>query len=868
MSLSPGARLGPYEVIAPVGAGGMGEVFRARDTRLDRQVAIKVLPAEFANNAQLKLRFEREVKAISQLSHPNICTLYDVGDGFIVMELLEGETLSDRLANGPLPIIDVLKIGAQVAYALDRAHKAGIIHRDLKPSNVMLTKSGAKLLDFGLAKEAAGLGPRSSVVEPIQRQLTEEGTVLGTYQYMAPEQLAGEPADARTDIFAFGALLYEMITGRRAFDGKTKTSIITSIVSREPSPISDVQPFTPPALEHVVRKCLSKDPEDRWQSAHDIGSELRWISNSGSAAGLAAPVLRSRRSKERLLWIGALVVVAAAAIAIATKLHLGEVQRQYRFTVPIIDAGYRNGAASRISPDGESIYFRATVNGTHRSQIYRRRLDTLVATPIDGTEDALNALPSPDNRTLLLSYSAGVAKRISINGGPVETVVHGLGGLSSVSRDGTILLGGDDRPVSRVVGGGKPEEITTINKSLGEVGHASPYFLPDGKSFLFLSVRRDVQRGTVQRILCGSRIGSKEVTPIGEVTTRVEYARGNLYFVRGGTLMAQPFDVSNFKFTGEAVPVADNVAFNGRIGFAAFSVAENGTILYQTFAPPQQLSIVDAAGRSVTKVVSANVSSGRFALFPDGSRVAVCVNDRRAGIVSLWVYGLTSETATRLTFSPANEVAPVVAPDGSHVFFAADDDGPWDIYEAPVDGSEPPHSVVAAPNVQMPNAVSPDGRFLLYQSNETGVLTKQDLFVLPLVDGARPHPFLRTPAIENEGTFSPDGKWVAYSSDVTGTSNIYVRPFPGPGAARQVSAKGGHWARFSADGKRLYFADETNLMVADFHGDGSTSEPVVAFDFRDQILQFAPMAGDRFMILSQSDADASPAPRVIVGWHP
>jgi hypothetical protein len=871
MTLSNGARLGPYEVVAPLGAGGMGEVFKARDTRLERSVAIKILPAEFAKNAQLRLRFEREAKTISQLSHPNICTLYDVGDGYLVMELLEGETLADRIARGPLPIDQALKIGAQIADALDCAHRAGVVHRDLKPSNVMLTKSGAKLLDFGLATvESSVLGPRSSVDQTMQKPLTEEGMVLGTFQYMAPEQLAGEEADSRTDIFAMGAVLYEMVTGRRAFDGKNKTSIVTAIVSREPARISDLQPFTPPALEHVVRKCLAKDPDDRWQSARDIASELRWIIDSGSSAGVAAPIVMRRKSRERLMWIVALLAVAAGTLMVARRLHLGETHRVYRFIVPMIDNGYKSGSQVRISPDGRTLYFRANTAGNHL-QIFRRRLDELTATPIEGTEDAVGFLPTPDGRNLMLSFPGAVVKRVSVDGGPVEMIVEGAPGVGGVARDGTVLFGGDDRPIRRLLPNHTLEDVTTIDKAHGETGHALPWFLPDGKSFLFLAVIRNVERGTVQHVLCGARLGSKQITRVGEISSRVEYANGQIFFVRGGTLMAQPFDVSDFKFTGEAEPIADNVGFSVRSGNAGFSVAAGGTIVYQSFPPSRRLAVVDGSGRTLSSIDggATAIFGNRFALLPDASRAILHVTDPRSGNTSLWVYGLNRATATRLTFSPAFESTPVASPDGKRVFFNSDAQSPLDIYEAPIDGSQPPRLLVAAPNNQIPTDVSRDGKLLLYSSNQNQVATKQDLWTLPLTGDAKPRPFLATPAIENAGTFAPDGKWIAYTSDATGVFQIYVRPFPGPGEARQVSTKGGQWSRFSRDGKRLYYTDGAKLMTADFHADGSTGDPIVAFELRDQIDAFQLMpSGDRFMMLLQSELEASPPARVIVGWQP
>jgi eukaryotic-like serine/threonine-protein kinase len=869
MTLSPGARLGPYEVVAPIGAGGMGEVFKARDTRLDRSVAIKILPAEFAQNTQLRLRFEREAKTISQLSHANICTLYDVGDGYIVMELLEGETLADRIGKGPLPIDQALKIGAQIADALDCAHRAGVVHRDLKPSNVMLTKSGAKLLDFGIATEASGLQLRSSDDQTVQKPLTEEGMVLGTFQYMAPEQLAGEEADARTDIFALGAVLYETVTGRRAFEGKNKTSIITAIVSREPPRISEVQPFTPPALEHVVRKCLSKDPDDRWQSARDIAAELRWIIDSGSNAGVAAPIAMRRKSRERLLWIAALLAVAAGSLMFARRLRLGETRPMYRFTVPMVDNGYKLGSQIRISPDGRTLYFRATTDG-RRFQIFRRRLDDLTAVPIEGTQDAGTYLPTADGRSLVLTFPGAVTRKVSVNGGPLETVAEGVPGVSAISGDGTILIGGDDRPVRRLLANHTVEDITALDTAHGENGHAFPLFLPDGKSFLFVSVSRNAELGTIQHVLCGARLGSKQVTRIGDISSRVEYAMGHIFFVRSGTLMAQPFDASEFKITGDAVPVADSVSFGMRSGNASFSVAEGGTIVYQPVSPSQRLVVVDGTGRILSTIDNGSANFGsRFALLPDASRAVVAVADVRAGSTSLWVYGLTRQTATRLTFSHAIETTPVVTPDGTRVFFSSDAQSPLDIFEAPLDGSEPPKLRVGAPNVQFASDVSPDGKLLLYWSNQTQVTTKQDLWVLPLVGDAKPRPFLATPAIERDGAFSPDGRWIAYTSDVTGSLQIYVKPFPGPGAARPISSKGGYTAHFSRDGKRLYWLDNAKLMVADFHPDGSSGDPAVAFELRDQISAFQPMpSGDRFMMMLESEFEASPAARVIVGWQP
>jgi len=474
----------------------------------------------------------------------------------------------------------------------------------------------------------------------------------------------------------------------------------------------------------------------------------------------------------------------------------------------------------------------------------------------------------------LLYFSGAVIKRVNVSGGPVETLIEGGPGIVAMSRDGTVLVGSDDQPLRRLRPDHTLEPITTLRS--GESGHTQPLFLPDGKKILFLAVIRDAQRGTIRHLLCGSALGSKEVTTIGEVSSRVEYASGQLFYVRDGTLMAQPFDASGLRFTGEATPIVDNVSFSTRIGVASFSVANDGTIVYQPFPAPHRLTLVDRGGRVLSAVGGTAAFGGatlsgqmRFAILPDDSRVIVPVVDHRTGVYSLWLYGLTRETATRLTFSFATEFLPVVTPDGTKVFFSSDAQSPLDIYEAPIDGSTPPKLRVAAPNVQLPTDISSDGRFLIYISNQNQIVTKQDLWILPLAEGGKPYPFLATPAIENYGVFSPDVKWIAYVSDVTGTNQVYVRPFPGPGSARPVSTKGGHSPRFSNDGKKLYFADGAKLMAADFHADGSTNEPAMLFELRDQISAFQPMrSGNRFLMLVQNEIEAAPPVRVITGWAP
>src|SRR5438552_802934 len=544
MAIAAGTRLGPYEVVAPIGAGGMGEVYRGTDTRLDRVVALKILPSHLSSNPELRERFDREARAISSLSDPHICTLYDVGhqDGtdYLVMEFVEGESLAERLNKGPLPMEQVFRYGIEIAEALDKAHRHGIVHRDLKPSNIMITKSGAKLLDFGLAKMAMQESPivQLSHLPTAQRQLTQEGTILGTFQYMAPEQLEGLEADARTDIFAFGNVLYEMATGRRAFEGKTKTSLIAAIVDRDPPAISSILPMTPPAFERVVKTCLAKDPDDRWQSARDVANELRWIQK----AGPIVPVVR--KTREWIAWsVAAVAILAAAAFA---YLHyraevpqtiqsaiLPPEKANFSFTPPT------GGMA--ISPDGRRIVFR--VNSDGKTMLWVRSLNGSAAQSLLGTEEATFPFWSPDSRFIAF-FAGGKLKKIDANGGPSQPICpvtpQARGG--SWNTDGVILLcGGTREPVSKVAAeGGAPQPVTKLKK--GECSHRWPSVLPDGRHFLYFAQAWTGQPSDRDKTYIGS-LDSAEERPLLSSSGPAIYAPpGYIVFVRERMLLAQRFD--------------------------------------------------------------------------------------------------------------------------------------------------------------------------------------------------------------------------------------------------------------------------------------------------------------------------------------
>src|SRR5712692_6329083 len=535
MNIAPGVRLGPYEVVAAIGAGGMGEVYRANDTRLDRIVALKILPSHLSSNPQFRERFDREARTISSLTHPHICTLYDVGhqDGvdYLVMEFVEGESLEERLTKGPLPIEQVLRYGIEIAEALDKAHRQGIVHRDLKPANIMLTKSGAKLLDFGLAKIVAAESPvvQLSHMATAQRQLTQEGTIVGTFQYMAPEQLEGLEADARTDIFAFGTVLYEMATGKRAFAGKTKTSLIAAIVKENPRPMAELQPLTPPALEHVVNKCLSKDPDDRWQNAHDIAEELKWISEAGSSAGVAAPLLARRKSRERLGWVAAVAVAGGAAVFFATRQPAPPPRVESAIVPPEGVAFSYVGGSIALSDDGRQVAFVGR-GADGKSLIWVRSLGSSVARPLAGTEGASFPFWSPDAK--YIAFAAGdKLKKVSVTGGSPEILADApqfLGG--TWNRQGDILMSTAPGIQRLPAAGGKVDMIIAgTNRVL-----SSPRFLPDGKRFLFTSLRGSSQTDGLYVALLDGR---EEKMVLPGVYSNATYAPpGFILYSRDGDL--------------------------------------------------------------------------------------------------------------------------------------------------------------------------------------------------------------------------------------------------------------------------------------------------------------------------------------------
>jgi len=822
MPLASGSRLGPYEIVAPLGAGGMGEVYRGRDTRLGRDVAIKILPPGFAANEEFRARFEREARTISSLNHPNICTLFDVGrqDGthYLVMELIEGESLADRLPKGPLPLEQVLRYGAQIAEALGRAHRQGIVHRDLKPGNVMLTKTGAKLLDFGLARSGPEAAPLQGLTqaETQARPLTQEGTILGTFQYMAPEQLEGIEADPRTDIFAFGALLYEMTTGKRAFEGTTRTSLIAAIVSATPRPMGELVPLTPPALEHVVRRCLAKDPEDRWQSAADVGNQLRWISEAGSRAGEAAPVLARRRTRLRAAW--ALHAVTAVVAVIATLGIVTVLSEKpgafYSSVLPPKDTRFGGGCAPALSPDGRRLAFVAA-SETGKLTLWVRALSTPAAQELPGTEGATHPFWSPDSRHVAF-FAAGQLKRIDASGGPPQPIcaaVQGRGG--AWGPDGTILFTPNTgAPLLRVsAAGGTPTPETELDASRHETSHRYPEFLPDGKHYLYLVEGATETPGTDQGFaLFSAVLGSKERKPVVATNAPARYSpTGHLLFLRAGTLVAQSFDPKTQSLAGDSVPVAESVLRTGKYD-ASFSLSQNGRLVFQTGSGNEATQLIwfDRSGReSGTVGKPADYRAPRVS--HDGARVATAINDPSTQKTDVWVLDVARGTSTRLTFDPESDHSPAWSLDDRKVYFTGMRAGKGDVFVKSSSGTGTDEPVFGSPEFDIVGSLAPDGVSAWAQSNSGN--QGWDVLRVSLPDG-KASVFLSTPFIELNPAVSPDGRWLAYSSNESGRMEVYVQSLIDDGGKWQISTDGGSFPSWTRGGREIVFQSADNRLVA------------------------------------------------------
>jgi eukaryotic-like serine/threonine-protein kinase len=840
MSWTPGTKLGPYEIIAPLGAGGMGEVHRARDTRLNREVAIKVIPASLAGQEQLRQRFEREAKAISSLNHPHICTLYDVGEApgeagkegsaplhYLVMELLEGESLAERLQRGPLPLLEVLKVGRQIASALDAAHRHGIIHRDLKPANVVLTKNGAKLLDFGLARTAAGGAPPiagltspsshlPTAMAPEAGPLTAEGTILGTFQYMAPEQLEGADADARTDIFALGALLYETATGRRAFQGHSKTSLIAAIVTAQPAPISSVTPMTPPALDHLVRRCLEKDPADRWQSARDIAAELQWIGEAGSQAGVAAPISLRRKSREKLAWgLAGVFGVVALVLGAGILLRPATVSRAFRATLsppPGQALIPFDGMGLSLSPDGRTLAFVAA-GGDGKKKIWVRNLSEMTARPVPETDGAWYPFWSPDGKELGFFADAKL-KTIDLRGGSPRVLADaptGRGG--SWSREGGILFAPNiTSPIHRIASeGGSAQPVTRYDEKT-ETTHRWPVFLPDGRHFLYVSRGRVGGRQEVGRLMLAS-LGSPDARVLIEDASNALYVEpGYLIYGRSANLYAWRFDPKSLKLSGQAVLITpDKASFWEPKNFVPFAASGDGTLVYLPDAVrPTEIRWYDRQGRMLGALAPPGFSINPR-ISPDGHKIAYLQRDSSQSPNDLWIRDLEFNRAYRLTQQSGIYQLPVWAPDSDRIAFLHQIRGVPDLFLTSLSGGGEAHLLYESGTWKTAGSWMPDGKRFVFAQQDPQ--TNEDIMMLTL-GGKEPSYLLHTPFGEDNPQVSPDGRRMAYESDQTGRTEIYIRNLDGTAGQWQISTDGGLQPRWRSDGKELFYAAADGYLMA------------------------------------------------------
>ena len=852
MALALGTKLGPYEIVAPLGAGGMGEVYRARDLRLGRDVAVKVLPSHLSSDPDLKTRFEREARAISALQHPHICTLHDVGHqegiDFLVMEFLEGETLQRRLLRGPLPLKQTLEYGVQIADALDLAHHAGIVHRDLKPGNIMLTKSGAKLLDFGLAKPvvpvaAGAAGPGSltpstpTVSIPAMTAqaspLTERGMVVGTLQYVAPEVLQGKDAEARSDVFALGAVLYEMLTGRRAFEGKSQLSIVTAILEKDPEWTAAV----PAALEHVVSTCLAKEPAERWQNVHEVARELRWVAQSG-----AAPVGEARAASPpwRRWAIGAAIILAATALTLAVKYYAARSMPRSPLMASLMppvgvfpDVAGRNGPP-QISPDGSRLAFvgcktpaaSSSVAGGKLCSIWMRSLHSTDAHEVAGTSGGYFPFWSPDGGDIAF-FADGKLKRVAADGGPVQIVCDAADARGgSWGSSGTILFAPmRGSPILRVpADGGSPVAVTRAPPAsmLSEVGsHRWPYFLPDSEHFLYLNSPNGAC-GDLAELHFASLDGKQDI-PLMRTCSSAAFADGRLIFWRDGNLMAQSFDPRRGGLSGTAVAVAEHVAFDSLFSFGEFSASTEGKLLYVAGegTMPAQLVWFDRTGK-LLGAAGDNDAYVSVAISPDGSRLVANtspINKQRILLVE------ARGTRTLVAMSSKVGGFPVWSADGRRVYFTSAVNGPFDIFVKDVDSSAAEQPFITFENGQFGAvflAASPDGKYLAYATLEP--TKKLSIYAVALAGDRKPQPFLQSSANNLAPAFSPDGHWLAYESDQSGRSEIYITAFPEHGAQYQVSTNGGERPVWSRDGKQIFYRSNLELFAVAVKTQGRTLE--------------------------------------------
>lgn len=861
MPLTAGTRFGPYEIHEPIGAGGMGQVYRATDTRLNRDVAIKVSSEQFSD------RFSREAVAVAALNHPNICTLHDVGPDYLVMEYVEGTPLA-----GPVPVAEALRIADQILAALDHAHRRGVVHRDLKPANILVTRQGVKLLDFGLAKiqQAVAIGDLT-----MAGPATAHGMLLGTIHYMSPEQLEGKDADERSDLFSFGCVLYELVTGRRPFEGSSPASLIAAILQSRPAPLDS------PALNRIVETCLARDPEERWQTARELRHALRW-----SAADGTSPAASSTSRRRWVPWtVAACLAVVAGVLGalLVTRTEAAAPLSTFAVDAPPAAAFNFLITATAVSPDGRFLVFRAGA-GERAPMLWLRPIDSVEARPLPGTEGADFPFWSPDSASIAF-FAGDRLKRLDLSGGAPVVLAEAVGGLTSWgvggawNRDGVILFG-ETRGLIRIAGsGGTPEVLIAADASRQERGYGHPQFLPDGNRFLYLLASDDAD---MQGIYVASLDDPGTRVQVVRTQTKAIYSpplpgrAGHLLFLRDRALLAQAFDLRTLRLLGDPAPLAQDIAMHTSLHAGAFWSSDTGLLVYRSGVALERVKLTWMS-RAGTRQGSAGPDDAYTSvrLSPDGRRAGLGRRDPLGS--DIWVLEFGSERMTRFTFNPQMDSCPVWSPDGRQIAFSSDRTGSRQIYRKDAGGAGEEERLTDGPGLKCVMDWSRDGRHLLY--SELG--RSFDLWLLPL-DGGAPVPVLRTPFDEFDGQFSPDGQWIAYTSNESGRNEVYVTAFAGTDAAFRgrwpVSNQGGRAPRWRADGKELFYlaAGSRAVVAVEVRASGDrieTGTPRELFDASipaeagDWLYPYDVAAdGERFLIQEPADARSSPL-TVVLNWQ-
>ncbi len=840
MALDTGTKLGSYEIQSSLGAGGMGEVYRARDSNLGREVALKVLPAEFASDPERMARFAREAQVLASLNHPNIAHIYGLEDSggvrALVMELVEGATLAQHIRQGALPLDESLAIARQIAGALEYAHEQGIVHRDLKPANVKVTPDGTvKVLDFGLAKAVENTPATENVSNSptLSMAATRVGVILGTAAYMSPEQAKGKNVDRRADIWAFGVVLYEMLAGKQLYEGETVPETLAHVITKEPA-WDSLPRSTPTAIRHLLERCLTKDPKTRLQAVGEARIIIeRYLANSAaSTASIERVTVEQPARRQALPWtIACMLAITVGVMSWLLWRPSSVPGNPMRFSAEI---GARAelvfaGAAVVVSPDGSKFVFRASEIGQNeKTRLYIRQRDQLQATPLAGTEDARDQFFSPDGQWIAF-FADGKLKKIRAQGGTVVTLCDApLDRGGAWSEDGTIIFAAGTREgLSKVPeAGGKPEPLTKLDESKGEITHRWPQVLPGGNAILFTAHDNNIGFDNANIVVQILKTGERKIVHQGGTYAR--YApSGHLLYAHQGTIFAARFDLGRLEVTGPSVPFLEHVLTGSMSGYAQFDFSKTGTLLYvegEDISIPATIDWMDKEGKfQPLRAALGDYYDLRFS--PDGKRLAFTVRDR--GTSDIWVYDWQRDTMSRLTFGPGNSSWPVWTPDGQRIAFTSDREGPKPgMYWVRADGTGQVDRLLDNKDEQIPSSFSPDGKFLAFTELSPG--TNWDIWILPLEGDEKsgwtpgtPRPFLKTPDLEFTPAFSPDGRWLAYMSiDATTTNSVevYVRPFPGPGGNWQISNGGGSFPTWSKDGKELFFrpADGHHIMVATY----------------------------------------------------